>query len=167
MAHSGLAADGFESSHTIVRIVNDDMPFLVDSVTMALAEQGATRHQIAHPVMVLARDAAGQREGLGEGTGQTRTYRENERQGGTQRDRTLPTDTWSWDGRRWERVAADGPGPGDGYRLAYAPARRVTVLFGGETVTWDGHSWMRRTPTGATPAPRVVHASCSSPPVAD
>ena len=33
------------------------------------------------------------------------------------------------------RVAADGPGPGDGYRLAYDSARRVAVLFGGETAT--------------------------------
>jgi hypothetical protein len=83
--------------------------------------------------------------------------------GGTQRDKTMPTDTWSWGGRRWERVAEDGPGPGDGYRLAYDPARRVTVLFGGDTVTWDGHAWTRRTPTGVTPAARVVHALATDP----
>ena len=83
--------------------------------------------------------------------------------GGTQRDRVSPTDTWLWDGRRWERAAVDGPGPGDGYRLAYDSARRVTVLFGGETVTWDGRSWTHRTPTGATPAARVVHALATDP----
>ena len=64
-----LATDGYDSSHTIVRIVNDDMPFLVDSVRMALAQFGATLHQIAHPVMTLGRDAGGQLLSLGEGAG--------------------------------------------------------------------------------------------------
>ena len=31
-----LAEDGFVSEHTVVQIVNDNMPFLVDSVTMAI-----------------------------------------------------------------------------------------------------------------------------------
>src|SRR5690606_15591251 len=31
---------GWESPRTVLQIVNDDMPFLVDSVTMALAEAG-------------------------------------------------------------------------------------------------------------------------------
>ena len=30
---------GWESPHTVLQVVNDDMPFLVDSVTMALAER--------------------------------------------------------------------------------------------------------------------------------
>jgi hypothetical protein len=83
--------------------------------------------------------------------------------GGTRRDRVSPTDTWVWNGRLWERAAVDGPGPGDGYRLAYDPSRRVTVLFGGETVTWDGRAWMRRAPSGATPAARTVHALATDP----
>ena len=32
--------DGWDSPHTIVEIVTDDMPFLVDSVTMELAREG-------------------------------------------------------------------------------------------------------------------------------
>ncbi len=61
------AADGFESTHTVVRIVNDDMPFLVDSVRMALAQFGASLHQIVHPVLPVVRDASGQLQSLAEG----------------------------------------------------------------------------------------------------
>ena len=74
------AADGFDSSHTVVRIANDDMPFLVDSVRMALAQFGATLHQIAHPVMRVSRDAAGQLQGLGEGAAESLMYLEIDRQ---------------------------------------------------------------------------------------
>jgi glutamate dehydrogenase len=44
-----LAEDGFVSDHTIVQIVNDNMPFLVDSVTMAINRSGRTAHWIVHP----------------------------------------------------------------------------------------------------------------------
>src|SRR5690348_7110776 len=40
LLNPSLKSDGWESPHTVVQIVNDDMPFLVDSVTMALAEMG-------------------------------------------------------------------------------------------------------------------------------
>src|SRR5690554_7651127 len=33
-----LDQHGWESTHTIIEIVNDDMPFLVDSVVLALSE---------------------------------------------------------------------------------------------------------------------------------
>ena len=54
-----LAEDGFVSEHTVVQIVHDDMPFLVDSVTMAINRNGRTAHWIVHPLMSVARDAAG------------------------------------------------------------------------------------------------------------
>ena len=54
-----LAEDGFVSEHTVVQIVHDDMPFLVDSVTMAINRSGRTAHWIVHPLMSVARDAAG------------------------------------------------------------------------------------------------------------
>ncbi|KFN46859.1 NAD-glutamate dehydrogenase [Arenimonas metalli] len=75
-----LAADGFDSTHTVVRIVNDDMPFLVDSVRMALAQFGASLHQIAHPVFNLARDAAGQLQDVGQGLPESLMYLEIDRQ---------------------------------------------------------------------------------------
>ena len=50
---------GWSSPHTIVEIVTDDMPFLVDSVTMELARQGYPLHLVIHPVIRVRRDAAG------------------------------------------------------------------------------------------------------------
>jgi glutamate dehydrogenase len=42
---------GWQSTHTIVEIVNDDMPFLVDSVTMEVNRHALTLHLIVHPVI--------------------------------------------------------------------------------------------------------------------
>ncbi len=46
--------DGFESPHTLVQIVTDDMPFLVDSLGMAFARAGLAMHLIVHPVLEVA-----------------------------------------------------------------------------------------------------------------
>ncbi|MBC7438193.1 MAG: NAD-glutamate dehydrogenase, partial [Bdellovibrionales bacterium] len=54
-----LAEDGFVSDHTSVQIVHDDMPFLVDSVTMAINRGGRTAHWIVHPLMRVVRAANG------------------------------------------------------------------------------------------------------------
>jgi glutamate dehydrogenase len=52
--------DAHTSPHrTIVEIVNDDMPFLVDSVSMALNAEGALIHLIIHPILRVERDAGG------------------------------------------------------------------------------------------------------------
>ena len=50
---------GWQSTHTIVEIVNDDMPFLVDSVTMEVNRHGLTLHLITHPLLPIVRDAKG------------------------------------------------------------------------------------------------------------
>lgn len=50
---------GWESTHTIVELVLEDMPFLVDSVSMELARHGLTIHLIIHPVISVRRDRAG------------------------------------------------------------------------------------------------------------
>ncbi|HET7357312.1 MAG TPA: NAD-glutamate dehydrogenase [Nocardioidaceae bacterium] len=47
------------SGHTVVEVVTDDMPFLVDSVTMLLNEQGRTVHGVIHPQLLVRRDMAG------------------------------------------------------------------------------------------------------------
>jgi glutamate dehydrogenase len=47
--------DGRRSRHTVVEIVNDDMPFLVDSTTMEVARHGLTLHLIAHPIFSVNR----------------------------------------------------------------------------------------------------------------
>jgi glutamate dehydrogenase len=51
----GWSADG----HTVVEVVTDDMPFLVDSVTMALAQDEHEVHLVIHPQLVVRRDVAG------------------------------------------------------------------------------------------------------------
>ncbi|WP_303904706.1 NAD-glutamate dehydrogenase [Thiohalomonas denitrificans] len=51
---------GWHTTHTIVEIVQDDMPFLVDSTRMELNRQGLTVHLIIHPVMNLRRNAQGE-----------------------------------------------------------------------------------------------------------
>ncbi len=50
---------GWQSTHTIVEIVVSDMPFLVDSVSMALNRLGLTIHLTIHPVLRVLRDASG------------------------------------------------------------------------------------------------------------
>jgi glutamate dehydrogenase len=55
---------GWSSRHTVVEIVNDDMPFLVDSVSMEINRQGLTLHVIVHPIFAVQRDAGGALKGL-------------------------------------------------------------------------------------------------------
>ncbi|MFQ6007057.1 MAG: NAD-glutamate dehydrogenase, partial [Woeseia sp.] len=51
--------DGYESLFTFVEVVNDDMPFLVDSVSAAINRQGLAIHITVHPVLRVIRDARG------------------------------------------------------------------------------------------------------------
>jgi len=55
---------GWQTTHTVVQIVNDDMPFLVDSVTMAVNRRGLTLHHIIHPILAVNRDESGRLLGL-------------------------------------------------------------------------------------------------------
>jgi glutamate dehydrogenase len=49
--------DGWQSAHTVVELVTDDMPFLVDSTTMELSGHDAGIHLLIHPVIRVRRDA--------------------------------------------------------------------------------------------------------------
>ncbi|MCW2808070.1 MAG: NAD-glutamate dehydrogenase [Marmoricola sp.] len=65
---NGWSAGG----HTVVEVVTDDMPFLVDSVSMALAEAQHDIHLVIHPQLVVRRDVAGRlQEVLDEHAGTT------------------------------------------------------------------------------------------------
>jgi glutamate dehydrogenase len=55
VSEHGWSADG----HTVVEVVTDDMPFLVDSVTMELSAQGRSVHMVVHPQILVRRDVAG------------------------------------------------------------------------------------------------------------
>src|SRR5579859_5391809 len=50
---------GWQSPHTVVEVVADDMPFLVDSVTMELNRRGLGIHWVIHPVIKVQRNADG------------------------------------------------------------------------------------------------------------
>ncbi len=45
--------------HSVVEVVCDDMPFLVDSVTAELSRHGRAIHLVVHPQLVVRRDVAG------------------------------------------------------------------------------------------------------------
>lgn len=57
---------GWQSTHTVIEIVNDDMPFLVDSVTAALNRMDLTVHLVIHPILRVTRDGKGVAKGLAE-----------------------------------------------------------------------------------------------------
>ncbi len=50
---------GWQSPHTVVEIVTDDMPFIVDSVTMELVRQGYGIDLVIHPVIRVRREESG------------------------------------------------------------------------------------------------------------
>ena len=50
---------GWETTHTVIEVVSDDSPFLVDSVTMAIAACDTLAHSVVHPVLAVERDAGG------------------------------------------------------------------------------------------------------------
>ncbi|WP_109482988.1 NAD-glutamate dehydrogenase [Paraburkholderia sp. C35] len=54
-----LEQHGWHSDHTVIEIVNDDMPFLVDSVSMAVNRLGLSLHSVLHPVFRIWRGKDG------------------------------------------------------------------------------------------------------------
>ncbi len=64
------ADHGFESRHTVVQVVNDDMPFLVDSIANEFNRREIAVHLLAHPVMAARRDLDGDLVGIAVETGE-------------------------------------------------------------------------------------------------
>jgi len=62
-----LDEQGWHSSHTVVEVVNDDMPFLVDSLTSALNQRDLTVYLVIHPIVRVLRDRTGNRAVAGKG----------------------------------------------------------------------------------------------------
>ncbi|QTH71502.1 NAD-glutamate dehydrogenase [Pseudoalteromonas xiamenensis] len=54
-----VAKDGWQSSHTIVEIIVKDMPFLVDSVRMAMNRENIVSHLLLHTPLKLQRNEKG------------------------------------------------------------------------------------------------------------
>ena len=55
-----VEAHGWQSPHTVIEIITDDMPFLVDSASMEVTRHGYAIHLILAPVIHVRRDAQGQ-----------------------------------------------------------------------------------------------------------
>src|SRR5438874_2597216 len=50
---------GWRSTHSVIDIVSDDMPFIVDSVAMALTRRDTAIHRFIHPAVRVRRDESG------------------------------------------------------------------------------------------------------------
>ncbi|MDX6744548.1 NAD-glutamate dehydrogenase [Actinocorallia sp. A-T 12471] len=55
----GVEEYGWDPGHSVVQAVTDDMPYLIDSLTMELNRHGLSVHLIVHPLMGVDRDADG------------------------------------------------------------------------------------------------------------
>ncbi len=69
--------DGWTSRHTVIQMVNDDMPFLVDSTSLEINRQGLTLHLIVHPIYAVERDANGKLVSIGANGGSPTARRES------------------------------------------------------------------------------------------
>jgi len=56
-----VEGNGWGLEHTVVEIVNDDMPFLVDSISAEVTRLGRNIHLLLHPVVHVRRDNGGRR----------------------------------------------------------------------------------------------------------
>ncbi len=94
--------------------------------------------------------------------------------GATNEDAFSLGDTWRWDGVIWSELAPPTGSPGRRTQMAsaYDPARKRTLIFGGqdpsgdyldELWAWNGRAWTKRTPTGATPPARAGASMACSP----
>jgi glutamate dehydrogenase len=81
-----LEQHGWQSAHTVVEIVTDDTPFLVDTVAMAITRHRSAIQLFVHPIVRLRRDSDGQllellpweAEGLAESLIHVEIHRETE-----------------------------------------------------------------------------------------
>ena len=60
---------GWEGEHGVIEIVNDDMPFLVDSLSAALQKYEIGIHLLVHPILSVTRDASGRLTDIAEKRG--------------------------------------------------------------------------------------------------
>ncbi len=79
-----LEEHGWESEHTVVETVVDDMPFLVDSVSMEVTRNGSAIHLVIRPIMRVRRDEKGRLLAVGveDGKPESMIHVEIDRQAG-------------------------------------------------------------------------------------
>ncbi|MBT8085056.1 MAG: NAD-glutamate dehydrogenase [Woeseia sp.] len=56
VSNPNMKSHGYDSGFTIIEMVNDNMPFLVDSVSAAINRSDMTIHMTVHPVVRVSRD---------------------------------------------------------------------------------------------------------------
>ncbi|MFM9827667.1 MAG: NAD-glutamate dehydrogenase [Sphingomonas sp.] len=78
LALESISSDD-SNRHMRLAIVNDDMPFLVDSIAATIGAHDIAISRIIHPVVPVERDAAGALEAVGTGTRESMIYIEMER----------------------------------------------------------------------------------------
>jgi glutamate dehydrogenase len=62
--------DGWHSDRSVVLIITDDVPFLVDTVRIVLDRHGVSTHLLVHPMLRVLRDPAGELTAIVEGDAQ-------------------------------------------------------------------------------------------------
>ncbi|MGL3823429.1 NAD-glutamate dehydrogenase [Sphingopyxis sp. R3-92] len=142
-----IAADGTDRRMRLV-IINDDMPFLVDSTSQAVAAQGLAVHRILHPVVAAKRDAKGHLQEAGEGeTRESVIYMELERGDARARRRLLDgLETALRDVRAavrdWRAMRAAMLA--DAAMRVEGEAAELLRWFEGGAMTQLGHEWRTR-----------------------
>ncbi|HET6604778.1 MAG TPA: NAD-glutamate dehydrogenase domain-containing protein [Xanthomonadaceae bacterium] len=92
MINPTVEEHGWESSHTAIQIVNEDMPFLVDSVGMAVNQCNVQTHSILHPVLRVQRDPDGSLLAIGRGEPESLMHIEIDRQTETEDRQRIESD---------------------------------------------------------------------------
>ncbi|GLZ37770.1 NAD-glutamate dehydrogenase [Actinokineospora sp. NBRC 105648] len=59
MLNPTAATDGWRADGSVVQIVTDDMPYLVESVSAELVRRGVQVQRVVHPIVVVRRDLTG------------------------------------------------------------------------------------------------------------
>ncbi len=155
-----IAADGTDRRMRLA-IINDDMPFLVDSTSQAVAAQGLAVHRILHPVVAAKRDAKGHLQEAGEGGDRESViYIELERGDARARRRLLDglesalrdvrAAVRDWRAMRAAMLA-------DAAMRVEGEAAELLRWFEGGAMTQLGHEW--RTRSGAVQEPLGISES--------
>jgi len=155
-----IAADGTDRRMRLA-IINDDMPFLVDSTSQAVAAQGLAVHRILHPVVAVKRDAKGHLQEAGEGGARESViYIELERGDARARRRLLDglesalrdvrAAVRDWRAMRAAMLA-------DAAMRVEGEAAELLRWFEGGAMTQLGHEW--RTRSGAVQEPLGISES--------
>ena len=155
-----IAADGTDRRMRLA-IINDDMPFLVDSTSQIVAAQGLAVHRILHPVVAVKRDAKGHLQEAGEGSERESViYMELERGDARARRRLLDAleaalrdvraAVRDWRAMRAAMLA-------DAAMRVEGEAAELLRWFEGGAMTQLGHEW--RTRDGAVQDPLGISES--------